>query len=278
MHGIDFGLSDPQVSEHFVRALTIIDGPVTQLAAQLGETSRIDHSSEIARISAEMPEGPLNIITSMFDALFAAAGTLQQISTLVDLRVSSSPVVYQSLLRTALVGTARAVYVLLPSQAELRTRRAAAVLAQDAFSGLKGLKHYAEFTGLAGVRAPRELVEAFTAQHAALLDLGPASTDTKVVDEMTQAIISALQLASPDDEKGTAILADHARWLWNTYSGLAHGYSWPRTLCGLSGDRRVPGDYPMDLYHVATCTHIALRALLKRAQPGTAGANSPLPL
>lgn len=268
---IDFGLSDPEVAAHFDRALAIIEGPVSDLAQQVFGGSALPMDSEIARLTSEAVPGPLDPTTSIMVAASAATGSLQQISTIFRDSVPSSPIVFQSLLRSALVGAARVIYVLFPLDPAERSSRVAAVLAQDASSGVKAYKEFTQLRGIEALRAPAQCLEDFKNQYDRLRESQPASRDGEIVDGMTAAIADALQADdSSNDALNRAILEDHAKLLWNTYSGLAHGYSWPRTLWGLSPDRRIPGDFTMDLYHVATCTQVALLAILNRSSTASA--------
>lgn len=275
---IDFGLADPDVAAHFARALAIIDGPVTDLAERLSTITTLGADTEINRLHHATASGPLDITAGLLTALQAATGALQQVSYLATNPVPTSPIVFQSLLRTALVGSARVAYVLLPANPDHRRDRAAAVLAQDAASGIKALQHYTQFDGLAGVRAPEELLTQFLAQKDELRRQQAPARDGDIVNGMIEAIVDALEVADVNDVTVSAILREHAHWLWNTYSGLAHGYSWPRSMWTLSGDRRIPGDYAMDLHQVSTSAHVALIGYLVRAAPGTAGTTEPVDL
>lgn len=275
---IDLGADDPQVAQMLNRALAVVDGPINDLTAQLSTMEDLDASSEMQRLRDEIPADPLDIVAALFTALYAARGSLEHISYIVTHPVPTRPIVLQSLLRTALTASARAVYVLLPSEPGIRQDRAAAILAQDSASGVKALQHYTKFEGLAGVRAPEKLLTEFQNQRAALLKQQPQARDGSVVDGMIESIIEALIAADVDEEFGPAILRDHARWLWNTYSGTAHAYSWPRSMWTVSGDRRIPGDFPMDLHQTATCLHIALVAALARLAPRSAGSTKTVSL
>lgn len=275
---IDLGLADPVVAAHFDRALQVVQGPILQLAECLDAIERVPASAELYRLHGAIPDGPLHLDQVLFAAIEASVGSLQQIARLVIDELPTSPIVFQTLLRTALVGAARVVYVLLPSDPELRTERAAAVVAQDLGSGIRGLKRYVQFEGLVRVRAPEKLLNSFQAQHR---ELGSAKAETKdgaTVDNMTEAIAEALISAAPEQhtDENIAILRDEAAWLWNTYSGLAHGHAWPALMWTLSGDRRIPGDFAMDFHHVTTCAHFALASLAARCAPDSTGASTPI--
>lgn len=77
---------------------------------------------------------------------------------------------------------------------------------------------------------------------------------------------------------GPEILRDHASWLWNTYSGLAPVYSWPRLLPGSSHDPNMPGDFPLDFCMVANSCVLAFSAYLDRASADSACTTKPVNL
>ena len=151
---IDFGLGDPEVAAHFDRALAIIEGPVSDLAQRIFTGRALPPDCEIARLTDEAVPGPLDPTTSIMVAASAATGSLQQIKTIIRDSVPSSPIVFQALIRSALVGAARAVYVLLPTDPGERSSRVAGVLAQDASSGVKAYKEFTHLKGIQALRAP----------------------------------------------------------------------------------------------------------------------------
>lgn len=276
---INLGTDDPRVAAHLDRAVQIITGPVDELFGDLTAHSTLPDDCELTRLARATGPGPVDIITSLGTAATAAHNSLQQIAAFITTPAPTWPVVLQSLTRTALIATARICYVLLPQDPTTRVQRANAVLAQDTNSGIRALKHYTRFDGLAGIRAPQALLNAYTDQNQRLREHTPSPRDIDIIDGMSTALADALTLAtphaSPDD---LAALHDHGTWLWNTYSGLAHAYTWPQSLWHLSPDPRIPGDYPMDLHHTATCTHIALASLHHHANPTTTATTHPIHL
>jgi len=98
--------------------------------------------------------------------------SLEHISYLVQNPVPTSPIVLQALLRAALVGSARTLYILLPQDPQIRLERGRAILAKDCESGRQGLEKFAAFEGLKVFAAPDELAEAVSNQRKQLWPKG----------------------------------------------------------------------------------------------------------
>lgn len=274
---IDLGTDDPQVAEILSRGLAIIDDVVSSLHDEVLAIQELPPQCELLRLVTELPRGPLDVCGAIAVALASARDALDHISYLIQNPVPTSPIVLQALLRAALVGSARTLYVLLPQNPHTRLERGRAILAKDCESGRQGLGKFAAFEGMRAIAAPEELVAAVDNQRKELWPKGNPPGDGKIIEGMTRSLVDALELAGLNEEFGPGILRDHSNWLWNTYSGVAHGYMWPRLLWGISSDRRLPGDFPLDLHQVATATHIALIAALSRSQPDTTATTDHVP-
>lgn len=267
---IDLGLDDPKVAEMFNRALQVIDGPVEDCWSEFLKARDDIKECELNRLYEAMPRGPVDITGVIGVGLETARSCLNQISHIIQNPVPTSPVVLQTLLRAALVGSARTLFVLLPTSPDDRFERASKVVARDTESGRLGMEQFAKFEGMQAFGAPQDLVDQLSRHRKELWPNGNPPGDGRIVEGMSAVMYEALELAGMGEELGHDILKDHVTWLWNTYSGLAHGYFWPRLLLTISGDRRVPGDFPLDLHQVATATHMALLATLSRMEPGSA--------
>ncbi|WP_270239045.1 hypothetical protein [Rothia kristinae] len=273
---IGLGLDDPEVAEMLNRALQVIDGPVEDYWNEFLEARNDSEASELARLHEAMPHGPVDITGVVAVGLETAYSCLNQISYIIQNPVPTSPVVLQTLLRAALVGSARTLFVLLPTDPDERAERAHKVVARDTESGRQGLEQFANFEGMQAFAAPQDLVETLGKHRRELWPKGNPPGDGRIVEGMSAVMFEALELAGMGEELGHDILKDHVTWLWNTYSGIAHGYFWPRLLLTISGDRRVPGDFPLDLHQVATATHMALLSALRRMEPGSALTTDPI--
>lgn len=274
---IDLGTDDPEVAEMLLRGLAIVDEVVSSLHDEFLQVDVLPAECELARLSAALPQGPLDLASAIAVALGSARGALSHVSYVIQNPVPTSPVVLQSLLRTALVGSARTLYILLPQDPNTRVERGRAILARDGESGRQGLIRYAAFKGMRAIAPPLDLVQAVGRQRDAMWPRGNPPGDGKIVEGMTQSLVEAFEIEGLADEFGPDFLHDHTEWLWNTYSGIAHGYLWPRLLWGVSPDRRIPGDFPLDLHQIAASAHMAIVAALSRSLPGTAGTTEPVP-
>lgn len=269
---IDLGDDDPQVAEILDRALFIVQRQIDHLMQQEVMEEPLPKTSEIYRLQEATGTSPLSIVTVLQVALHSSSSSLQQIAYSISNSVPTTRMALHSLMRVALLGTARTALVLLPSDPKQRLTNAKMVLAQDCQSGLRALEEYAKFQGFRAFSPPDELVEQLRQQRAHLYPKGKIPGEGTMIKRQTEAFIQALQVAAEGqkdagilDDYGPEILHDHASWLWNTYSGLAHAYSWPLLLPGISSDNHMPGDFPLDFYMIANSCVVAFSAYNDRA-------------
>lgn len=282
---IDLGDDDPQAAKILERALYIVQHQLEHFMQHDSLDFPLPETSEIHRLYESTSTSPLSIKTVLQLALHSASSSLQQIAYTITHPVPTTRVALQSLMRVALLGTARTALVLLPSDPKQRLKNAKMVLAQDCQSGIRALEEYAKFQGMRAMSPPAALLEELRQQKADLYPQGRVPGEGTVIKRQTEAFIQALQKAQDDQDDalivediGPDILRDHASWLWNTYSGLAHVHSWPRLLPGLSPDPNMPGDFPLDLYMIANSCVIAFSAYLDRADASSVGTTKPVSL
>jgi len=216
---IDLGTEDPEVAGILSRGLAIIDGVVSSLHNEVLAIQEPPMRSELLRLVTDLPRGPLDVSGAIAVALANARGSLEHISYLVQNPVPTSPIVLQALLRAALVGSARTLYILLPQDPQIRLERGRAILAEDCESGRQGLEKFAAFEGLKVFAAPDELAEAVSNQRKQLWPKGNPPGDGKIIEGMTHSLVDALELAGLSEEFGPETLRDHSNWLWNARPG-----------------------------------------------------------
>jgi len=282
---IDLGDDGSQAAEILNRALYIVQHQIDHFMQQDSVDYPLPETSEIYRLHDLTGTSPLNIKTVLQVALHSASSSLQQIAYSITHSVPTTRVALHSLMRVALLGTARTSLVLLPDDPKQRLTHAKMVLAQDCQSGIRALKEYTKFQGMRAMSPPSELLEELQQQKAHLYPKGRAPGEGTIIKRQTETFIHALQMAQEGqndaailEDYDPEILRDHVSWLWHTYSGLAHVYSWPRLLPGIGLDPNMPGDFPLDLYMVANSCVVAFSAYLDRASAGTADTTKPLNL
>lgn len=155
---IDMGLDDPEAMEALTRAIRIVDESVDSLREDIGAIRYCD-DSEVCRLAHALPSGPLSLDHSIVVAAEAARGALDQISWTVRNHAPTSMIVLHALLRAALVGSARVVFVLLPSDPSVRLQNARVLLAQEGRSFAQALDSYAKFDRLASLRPDEEYLK-----------------------------------------------------------------------------------------------------------------------
>lgn len=269
---LDLGFNDEERLQYFRTAIGIIDGPIADLGQQIADMEQLPADSEIARLRAEMGTWPpssehlLDLGVSLTTALQTGHNALSQISTITAQRITTSPIVFQSLLRTTLLAAARVIHVLLPSRPEDRLAHGKETLALEATAAFRGLKDSAGFEELPGLKPPEGMINALSKQAKTLFPGGNAPGETRMIDKMLASVAEALHRAFgptvPEE-----VLAEQVRRIWHTYSGHVHAYSWPRLL---------PGDLVNDLHQIAALLHLAQMTYLHRATSGSASSTEPL--
>lgn len=241
---------------------------------QIRQTSWAE-DSELARLTYALPDRPLSVSGTVMAGMDAATGALEHIARILAGPPPHPTPALHPLLRTALVGAARAATALLPTDPDVRLTNAAAVLWRDADGFRPALSAMSKFKQLQALKPPADLVDAAAEQRTALVAAGGKIPEGILVDRMIQSVANAVTTARPGDDHQT--LREHASWMWNLYSGAAHANFWPRIIEPFYGDgNAITGNYLGDLFQVSVATEVGLYAVLDRARPGTAGATSPV--
>lgn len=274
---IDLGLDDPAAMEAMTRAILIVDDAVDRLRDEIGDVAYTD-DCEVYRLTRALPRGPLSLDRTILAAVDAARGSFDQISYILRHNLPTSMIVLQALLRSALVGSARVVFALLPANPSTRLQNAKVLVAQEGKSFMQALDCYTGFEQLAGLRPDAEYLATARQQNTEIQDGRRPPGDGVVMNRAADVVAEALAAAPEYRDESRQQLREHVVWLWNTYSGLAHTHAWPRLLPGSGQDPRVPGDFPGDFYMIATIAQIAMVAFKCRSQPGSANTTDPVPL
>lgn len=273
---IDLGLNDPAAIEMLTWAVRIIDESVGCLRDEIGSNPPAA-DSEVYRLTQALPPGPIAFDHTIFAAATAARQALDQISYLLRNDVPKSAIVLQALIRSALV-SGRTAFALLPADPSERLQNAELVVAQESSSYMRALNEYAEFKQLLLMRPDKQDLDEAQTQNDALRNGRRLPGDRAVMTGAADVIGAALAAIPNYREENPELRREHVIWLWNTYSGLAHTYGWPRLMPSSGRDRRVPGDFPGDLFMVANIAHIAMLSLQSRLESGSANTTAPIPL
>lgn len=274
---IDMGLDDPDSMRMLLWAIRIVDESVDRIRAEIGENPPSD-DSEVSRLTRALPAVPISFDHAVYAAAAATQGALDQISYTLRNDTPTNVIVLQALLRSALVGSCRTAFALVPADPSARLHNARVLVAQESTSFLRALDAYADFESLLLMRPDEQDRARAREQNEALRDRGRLPGDGAVMTGAADVIGAALAAAPDYPDRNRQLQREHVIWLWNTYSGLAHTYSWPRWMPSTGHDARVPGDFPGDFFRVANTAHIAMLSLQSRVQPGSANTTAPVPL
>lgn len=272
---IDINQSDPRTAQALKLAYEAVE--IINALHSAATKSPLIPGSELHRLDAALPPGPVSFGQTIMASTSASCGALDQISRILTTNVPTSPIALQALMRAALVGTARTFYALLPTDPSDRDRNAHSLVLQDVKSCNKALPAYGSFQTFASFNPPTPLVSEAKQQEIDLLKVAPYVGDGAIVTAMMNAFADVLDNDNEvTDPAHRRQLQEHAKVLWNTYSGAAHALFWPQLLPATSTDQRIPGDFAADLWMIATAALIAQMALMHRLQPASANYDQPL--
>lgn len=171
--------------------------------------------------------------------------------------------VMASLARTALISASKVLYVLGPSDESERQANALEVAKQDARS-LGRLYDDAEAFGqLLGLCPPPEVLGQRRPQIDSFGKSNPIG-EGRLLAKMA-AVAAGMLAAQPregSDSDDEALVREHVLWIFNVYSGVAHGLGWPRELPTMDGI--LPGDWLADVGMVAALGQLAMETARSR--------------
>lgn len=201
--------------------------------------------SELDALLATLPEAPVDLRRTLFEALWTSHCCLEEVLAVVrDGAPGSAPAVLSNL-RTALLASARMVYVLLPDVAGVqwpRLERATDVLVQEARSLGRVLKNATEYRmAYINLLPPQAEVDDLLIKIDQLCKGRPNPPgDERMLARMAEVsqLVVSQQIGAPG-----ADLTRDLRWLFNAGSGIAHGYGWPSLMWMVgSFHTNAPGD------------------------------------
>lgn len=218
--------------------------------------------SELERLDTQVP-GPVPIGVTLDAGMRSATEALEHLSFFLGQGVVPRPAVVMALSRVALLGTSRVLYVLGPQEPAERVDHLHEVVRAETHSHHRMMK-----TGAAWSAFPLRPEQSEVTELKDELDAnpGPRLTDTSMITEVTQTVAAAFARAERTgfSSKDEAYVREHLQWMWQVWSGGAHGWAWPEHLPGPDDVKnRVPGDWVSDLSLLVALTQLALQTLTR---------------
>lgn len=256
---LNIGLDGPEDEVALARALETID-LVGRLDDDLPHDPALlgQRGSEIEQLMQRLPDPLVDIRISLRVGLEVARGSLAQVSSIITRSVPTTGSVLQSLVRSALLGAGRVVYVLGPEDASLTEANARMVLRQEARILMKAYDAFEKFEKFQALVPPPSVLAAQRARNESVQAGAPTLGEEKMLLVMAKVIVEAL--AAEGHEQ---VLTEHVTWLFNVYSGVAHGFGWPRLI---PGSESMPGHFIADLTQVVSIAHFAFDMTARRTR------------
>jgi len=228
---------DPEATAHLRRQLAIVSE-----FADLKSRCRIppDPGSELANLSATLPDAPVSIEESLVVGVECAYGAAHYLAHLLDKGGSFPPIVLSSSHRTALPGAGRTVYPIGPDDPDVRVSNSLVVLRQESNSLLQGIESFSAFTQLGALVPPRDVSLAWTKLNREINSTGRPIGERRTLTAMATVIAQQLILDGYTVPNAQELLADEVEWVWHAHSGTAHAFAWPPACPPILVPRRLP--------------------------------------
>jgi hypothetical protein len=261
---MELGLDAPEALEALQRCLEVIADieeryfTLPANPAELGQPG-----SDIAGLVSVLPDPPVDIRLTMLAAATSSQACLGQVRRFVVHQLPTSPVVLATLCRTALMASSRLLVVVGPHDERVRRANAIRVLLQESESIQRCYKKAASFTQLGGLVPPADVLAQQGRRHQHLKSIAKSIRETDVLDEAASIIGDLLRTSAYQEPNGLSQLNEHFSWTFNVYSGVAHGFGWPRLV---PGTQSLPGDFTSELLLTVSVCHIAIDRLQQAHQ------------
>ncbi|MCY1684007.1 hypothetical protein [Kocuria sp. SL71] len=257
---MNLGLDDPAALQHVTRALQI----VKDTRNILDEVPAFPRPGSIVQQLQTRPvldDPPVDLVLTLHQGARSAVECLDQIRRFIEDDIPTEPFVIAALMRSALLASARAIYVLGPESPDEQANHAMDILVQETDSLFRCYRSANQFSQLVDLRVPQDAFDDQSARRVRLMELAPHKRFTETNTLEGAAEIIGRRTQSRLDAEGIktgATMREHLLWMFNLYSGKAHGLGWPKLV---HHQNDLPGNFAADIHQLASMTELAVRAL-----------------
>lgn len=257
---MNLGLDDPAALRHLADALQIVKD-TRDILGDIPEFPQLDSIVWRLRKRPVLDDPTVDLVWTLYEGARSAVECLDQIRRFFDDRIPTEPFVIAALMRSALLSSARAIYVLGPESPDEQYNHAMNILVQETDSLFRCYRSANTFSQLEGLRVPQDVFDDQSARQARLKKLATVGRFTETNTLEGAAEIIGRRTQSRLDAEGIntgATMREHLLWMFNLYSGKAHGLGWPRLV---HHQNDLPGNFAADMHQLASMTELAVRAL-----------------
>lgn len=266
---MDIGLDTQEDVNQLGQILTAIES-VAQLCDRLPDDAAFlaQPTSDLERLIDWLPEPQVDPRLTITQGLGLARGTLELIRNIfLDNSPAISPCVLPVLLRSALLGAGRVLYMLGPDGENERIANTMVVLQQEADNYHRAYTQFANFEQFQALVPPPETIAVYEKRRADLMGGSRPPGEARTLDAMAEVIGELLLRADnavPQQELDdlATVAREHVRWMFNIYSGVAHGFAWPWLV---PRTQSLPGHFIAEFTTAANVAHLAADTTLRRA-------------
>lgn len=266
---MNIGLDTQEDMDQLVQALRVVASMAALCDKLPQDPALLDQpGSDLSRLIGALPEPQVDPRLTISQGVGLARGTLGLIREIfVNNSPAIAPAVLPVLVRSALLGAGRVLYMLGPEDEAERLDNAVVVLKQEAESYYRAYKQFADFELFQALVPPVETFNVYERRRADLMRGGRPPGEAKTMDSMAAVIgdmLAGTKSAVPQENLHDVATAmkEHVQWMFNVYSGIAHGFAWPRLV---PGTESLPGHFVVELTTAANVGYLAAEVTLRRA-------------
>lgn len=251
---------DPAQRNELERTRRVIS-LIHDLCDDLVDGSRWASGTDLDRIRRDLPEVPVDLSDTFRFGATQTRDCLGLTYALITAPDAYPVSLLLTLLRPALFGAARCVYVLQPSDHATRLARALDVVRQETKSLHQAYDAVEKFRHLPWLAPSTEVLNEQRRLQKNVNSQRPPGEGTMLVRvaESVAGGLSTHESVTPDERTRVSEgYKEMILWNFNMLSGISHGYAWPRMMA--------EPDVIRELSVIASTAHLATQLLLDRTE------------
>lgn len=242
-----------------LRQIQAIDAALPRNPGDIAQPGSILHTL----VTEELPDPPVDLRITVRRGVSTTAGTLTAIFDGIrgkDLR--ADPYMTMSSARTAMLASVRLLLALGPDDPDERRTNCLRVMRQEAVSLNRLYGSTQNFKVYEALVPPPHVLEQQGPRIQHLIREGPKLTETQMLANAADLLYRLMQARGETDVEAEHF-AEGFSWVFNTYSGIAHGYGWPYLM---PGSEDLHGHFLADIDLIVSVAYIALHTTASRCQ------------
>lgn len=221
---------------------------------------QIEPGSRVDELSQVFPDPPVDLRTSVIRGLDTSLDCTQQLRRYVTGKAYTTPILIGTMMRSLLLSSSRVVFLLGPSDPDVRRQHALGILAQESASLKRHFRIARDLKVMKGLQPPADILSGQTQAIENVLATTKQLTESAMLEQaiaVEDELLRNSEFATEVTDDLLGALKESVSLAFQNYSGLAHGYAWP---CATPGTNSyLPLQFHTDLLMFASICQMGLR-------------------